>query len=123
MIHIRTNKAYDHLKELEQLGFISRKKHGRTNLIKLSEKFFKYFDLPEDKLKQHLADFNSIAQAIGQKEVELHERKALKAKELQDIKSQDEDIKKTIDSLDEPTSKITAEQKAAENTIKFLMKG
>ncbi len=101
LIHIRTNKAYDHLKELEHLGFISRKKHGRTNLIKLSEKFFQYFDLPEEKLKQHLADFDSIALAIGQKEVELHERKQQKAQELQEMKSKDEDIQKAIDTLDE----------------------
>ena len=102
LIHIRTNKAYDHLKELEHLGFISRKKHGRTNLIKLSEKFFQYFNLPEEKLKQHLADFDSIAAAIGQKEVELHERKAQKTKELEDMKSKDEDIQKAIAALDEP---------------------
>ncbi len=103
LIHIRTNKAYDHLKELEQLGFISRKKHGRTNLIKLSEKFFQYFDLPEEKLKQHLADFESIAHAIGQREAELHERKALRSKELEEMKSKDEDIQKAIDTLDEPS--------------------
>lgn len=101
LIHIRTNKAYDHLKELEQLGFISRKKHGRTNLIKLSEKFFQYFDLPEEKLKGHLADFESIAKAIGQKEVQLHERKAQRVKELEEMKSQDEDIQKAIDTLDD----------------------
>jgi len=40
LIKIRTNKAYDHLKELQELGYISRQKHGRTNLIKLTEKFF-----------------------------------------------------------------------------------
>ena len=39
LIKIRTNKAYDHLVELEKSGYISRQKHGRTNLIKLTEKF------------------------------------------------------------------------------------
>ncbi len=46
VIHIRTNKAYDHLKELEAMGFISRVNYGRTKRIKLTEKFFVYFDLP-----------------------------------------------------------------------------
>ena len=36
MIKIRTNKAYDHLVELEKSGYITRQKHGRTNLIKLT---------------------------------------------------------------------------------------
>ena len=47
LIKIRTNKAYDHLKGLEEMGYISRQKHGRTNLIKLTQKFFEYFNLPE----------------------------------------------------------------------------
>ncbi len=45
VISIRTNKAYDHLAELESSGFISRAKHGRTKLIKLTDRFFNYFDL------------------------------------------------------------------------------
>ncbi len=45
-IKIRHNKAYGHLKELEEMGFISRTKYGRTNKITLTQKFFNYFDLP-----------------------------------------------------------------------------
>src|SRR3989338_8680050 len=45
IVRIRTNKAYDHLAELESTGFISRAKHGRTKLIKLTDRFFSYFDL------------------------------------------------------------------------------
>ena len=100
LIKIRTNKAYDHLKDLEGQGFISRKKHGRTNLIKLTEKFFQYFDLAEDKLKEHLADFESIAQAIVKRETELTERKRQQADELSQMSSQEDRIKKEIEGLD-----------------------
>lgn len=48
VIRIRTNKAYDHIKELEELGFITRQKYHRTKLIKLTEKFFQYFELEGD---------------------------------------------------------------------------
>ena len=51
VIKIRTNKAYKHLDELEQEGYISREKKGRTKLIKLTQKFFDYFDIPPEKLK------------------------------------------------------------------------
>ena len=71
LIKIRTNKAYDHLVELEKSGYISRQKHGRTNLIKLTEKFFKYFDLTEEKLREQFKDFGSIAKAIKEKEEEV----------------------------------------------------
>lgn len=49
VIHLRTNKAYDDIKELEELGFVTRIKYGRTKKINLTEKFFNYFDLPEHK--------------------------------------------------------------------------
>ncbi len=45
VIKVRTNKAYDHIGALEKSGFISREKHGRSHMIKLTERFFKYFDL------------------------------------------------------------------------------
>ncbi|MBI2140848.1 SMC-Scp complex subunit ScpB [Candidatus Woesearchaeota archaeon] len=45
VIRIRTNKAYDHLAALEKSGFITREKHGRSKMIKLTERFFKYFDV------------------------------------------------------------------------------
>ncbi|NOZ81377.1 MAG: hypothetical protein GXP63_06935 [DPANN group archaeon] len=45
IIKIRTNKAYDHLKELEEMGFITRQKFQRTRIVKLTEKFFRYFEL------------------------------------------------------------------------------
>ncbi|MFW6013800.1 MAG: SMC-Scp complex subunit ScpB [Candidatus Nanoarchaeia archaeon] len=49
VIKIRTNKAYDHINELEEMGFVTREKYGRTFVIKLSQKFFDYFDLSDKK--------------------------------------------------------------------------
>ena len=49
VIKIRTNKAYDHLSEIEEAGFITRVKFGRTKKISLTEKFFNYFDLQDRK--------------------------------------------------------------------------
>jgi segregation and condensation protein B len=49
VIKIRTNKAYDHINELHESGFIESSKYGRTRLIKLTKKFYDYFDLESDK--------------------------------------------------------------------------
>lgn len=49
VIKIRTNKAYDHINELEELGFVTREKYGRTFVLKLTQKFFDYFDLSDKK--------------------------------------------------------------------------
>ncbi len=45
VIKIRTNKAYEHISELIEAGFITKEKYGRSYMIKLTEKFFEYFDL------------------------------------------------------------------------------
>ncbi|MBU0615391.1 MAG: SMC-Scp complex subunit ScpB [Nanoarchaeota archaeon] len=71
LIRIRSNKAYDHLRELEELGYVSRQKHGRSKLIKLTEKFFEYFDLKEENLRDQFRDFESIAHKIEEKEDEI----------------------------------------------------
>ncbi|MBI4452915.1 SMC-Scp complex subunit ScpB [Candidatus Woesearchaeota archaeon] len=100
MIKLRTNKAYDHLVELEKAGYISRQKFGRTNLIKLTEKFFKYFDLTEDQLREQFKDFDSIAMAIKDKESEVEQIKEGQRKKAEELKQQDEKIRQEIKSLD-----------------------
>lgn len=59
VIKIRTNKAYDHIAELEEAGFITRQKKGRTMLIKLADRFFNYFDLKgKDDIDKMFSDLN-----------------------------------------------------------------
>ncbi|MEM4267666.1 MAG: SMC-Scp complex subunit ScpB [Candidatus Woesearchaeota archaeon] len=54
VIRIRTNKAYEHITQLEEMGFLTKEKYGRTQLLKLTQKFFEYFDLQGRKDLQHL---------------------------------------------------------------------
>jgi len=100
LIKIRTNKAYDHLNELEELGYISRVKYGRTKLIKLTQKFFEYFNLPEEKLKEQFQDFSSLAKAIEDKEKEIETFKQEQKAQAEEEGKKDEDIKKQIETID-----------------------
>ncbi|RMF06013.1 SMC-Scp complex subunit ScpB [Candidatus Woesearchaeota archaeon] len=45
VIRVRTNKAYEHIKELEEMGFITTEKFGRTKKLKITQKFLDYFDI------------------------------------------------------------------------------
>jgi segregation and condensation protein B len=121
LIKVRTNKAYAHLDELEELGYISRQKFGRTKLIKLTDRFFSYFDLPPEKLKEKFADFNQIAQAITNKEHEIKQLKEDHLQNMEDIKKmqqseeqkQKEEIEKQtqeIDLIDKQGNKVELEQ-------------
>jgi segregation and condensation protein B len=49
VIDIRGSGAYEHMAELERLGFIVREPSGRSYAVKLTEKFFNYFDVAGGK--------------------------------------------------------------------------
>jgi len=73
VVKIRTNKAYDHLSQLENSGFITREKSGRSKLIKLTPKFFEYFDIDPSKLKQKFTSAGDVEKAIEAKETEIEQ--------------------------------------------------
>ncbi len=52
VIKLRSAAAYDHMRALEEQGYISKEKFGRTFRVKLTKKFFEYFDLPSEEAKQ-----------------------------------------------------------------------
>lgn len=54
IVRIRGNKCYDHIAELEELGFVSKDKKGRSFILKVTDKFFNYFDIDHGNLKQIL---------------------------------------------------------------------
>ncbi|MBU0667279.1 MAG: SMC-Scp complex subunit ScpB [Nanoarchaeota archaeon] len=49
VIKIRTNKAYDHIKELVDRDFLIKEKEGRSYKLRVTEKFFEYFDVVGSK--------------------------------------------------------------------------
>jgi len=44
--------TYDHIAELVRLGFIIKERIGRSYILKLSEKFYEYFELDGQKIKE-----------------------------------------------------------------------
>ncbi len=55
IIKIRGNTAYDHLKILQELGFVTAEKSGRTKILKIAPKFYDYFDVVADQLHAKMA--------------------------------------------------------------------
>nr|MBC8495453.1 SMC-Scp complex subunit ScpB [archaeon] len=49
VIKIRTSTAYEHIKELLESGFINKEREGRSYILRITEKFFQYFDVPGEK--------------------------------------------------------------------------
>jgi len=99
LIKIRTNKAYDHLMELQEAGFIMRQKHGRTKLIKLTDKFFEYFDLPRDRLKERFKNFEDMATTIEKKEEQIEKQRGDFQKNAEDAKKQSDEERKIQETV------------------------
>lgn len=93
VVKIRHNKAYEHLKQLDELGFISRIRFGRTNKITLTQKFFEYFDLPtKEQAKEVFKNIvpEKIKEKVEQAEVEIDEAE----KKIEERKRKEEEMKK-----------------------------
>lgn len=84
VIKLRTNKAYDHLAFLEQIGFITREKSGRTKLIKLTQKFYDYFAIDPTKLHDKFKKVGDLEKAIEKKEKEHEELEESQRKEAEE---------------------------------------
>lgn len=69
VIRIRTNKAYDHIKELATLGFLIKEREGRSYSLKVTQKFMEYFDLPNQEAVQEMfKDFKDVKMHNPEKE-------------------------------------------------------
>ncbi len=61
IIKARGSGAYDHIHSLKEKGLVTSEKSGRTRSLKLTAKFYDYFDVVEDQLR---AKFQEVEQKI-----------------------------------------------------------
>ena len=57
IVDIRGNRAYQHVKEMVQRGFISKEKDGRTAILDVTDHFLEYFEL--ESLEEFKQKFES----------------------------------------------------------------
>ncbi|MBT3720456.1 SMC-Scp complex subunit ScpB [archaeon] len=72
VVNIRHNKAYEHISELVDLGFIRKETSGRSYLLNLTERFYEYFDV--DGSKDIREVFNKVVGSPPQTKVDDFER-------------------------------------------------
>lgn len=109
LIEIRTNKAYDHVTELVDSGFISKEKYGRTYLLKLTQKFFDYFDLKNVDEAHKMFD-----KILPEQEKRIMEEKIQAAKEAVDAR---EAAEAGLDLPHVPAPKIVTKATLASDLI------
>ena len=77
LVKIRSNKAYDHIEGLQQRGFINRERRGRTYVLKLTPKFYEYFDVQGKK------QITKLFERFGKREDAVDLRQATKVEQEQ----------------------------------------
>src|SRR3989338_951460 len=75
IIKIRGNKAYDHISILKELDFVTSEPSGRSRLLKLTQKFYDYFDVVADQLQAKLKEAENKEVNV-EKEVKTEENSA-----------------------------------------------
>ncbi|MFT4310715.1 MAG: SMC-Scp complex subunit ScpB [Candidatus Woesearchaeota archaeon] len=134
LIDIRSASAYEHLAELEQAGFITREKSGRTYVLRLTQKFSDYFELhskeEREKLfgtvhfpsQKHVDDFESVEEQKEQvAEDRTHEFDHLAqtlSQEAQVLLEQDKDF---LGEIDNRIDKVSKESEKTKNEIKEII--
>jgi segregation and condensation protein B len=98
VVKLRGSGAYEHMKLLEEQGYIEKEKFGRTFKVKLTKKFFEYFDLPSEEAKQ--AFLNKVPPEVL-KEAEEVSKESDEVERLIELEQKEqesrEEIKKAMD--------------------------
>ncbi len=95
IIKLRSAAAYEHMKQLEEQGFIAKERFGRTYKVKLTKKFFNYFDLPSEEAKK--AFLKNVPQEVLQEAEEVN-KEADEVDRLIEIEKNQEAAKDEIKS-------------------------
>ncbi|MCK4670378.1 MAG: SMC-Scp complex subunit ScpB [Nanoarchaeota archaeon] len=109
IIKKRTAKAYDHIKELVEIGFLTKERKGRTRLLKLTQKFFDYFDMSREKADEILRQFHKDEQEVLEGEEQVKELWKEREKEQEEIKEIQKERDERLKSVGDRLIKIDSE--------------
>jgi len=78
LVEVRGNRAYQHVKELVNRGFVKKEKDGRTAILDVSDFFMDYFDIESiDEFKQGADPDKQEEETEGEDEEDEHPRALL----------------------------------------------
>ena len=70
IVNMRGQTAYDHIKELVKQKFVTREERGRSFLLKITDKFYNYFDVEGDgEIREVFASMKAEQKKLGDLDV------------------------------------------------------
>lgn len=127
IIKARGNKSYAHINELLSLGLICSEDFGKTKRLRLTPKFFKYFNLnekdfrkvlrkKEDSVNKSLSEFSEEKKETEESTIKNTEKKEETIKEVAEIFKKDaEEVVEDAENVEEMGPTVQeGDRKAAE---------
>lgn len=84
--------AYEHIKELLDNGFITRERKGRSYNVKITKRFFEYFDLNKKDMRKLFGSFKKDEEIVQEFEKEIEVLEAQKKEEEGILKKEREEV-------------------------------
>jgi segregation and condensation protein B len=111
IVEIRGNRAYQHIKELVNRGFLSKEKDGRTAILSMTDFFLDYFDIESlEEFKQGLGE-DLDTEVIGADEERIEqENEGLENGEEDESPRGEEDQKDDFEDVEEVDHEQTQNQ-------------
>ncbi|MBW3012338.1 SMC-Scp complex subunit ScpB [Candidatus Woesearchaeota archaeon] len=106
VIKRRTNKAYDHIKLLQEMGFITKEPYKRTRMIKLTQKFYDYFDVNKEEIEKLFDKFKRIDEKTEVAEQEIVELEQEKKQAEEEFKQKEKEKKDNAINIGEELNNI-----------------
>ncbi len=105
IVNKRTPAVYDHVKQLEEMGFVTKVKKGRSRELKITEKFYDYFDIDKGKVREMFDKFKGQELKIEQQEDELINLEEERKKEQEELQKHIQEKQKPL-SLGDSLNKL-----------------
>lgn len=64
VVKVRGTLTYDHVKILKELGYVESEKFGRTRKLKLTSKFYDYFDVSKKELEEKFKNIKDVSEEL-----------------------------------------------------------
>lgn len=103
VVEIRGAHAYEHIKLLQELGFVTKQPEGRSFNLKLSEKFFEYFDVEDGKFDKVFKGVTVPERQEPQEQAPVEEKQKT---ELQEFKRTDDERREEKEFLENIEGKL-----------------
>lgn len=104
IIHIRGAGAYEHIALLTETEFITKDKHGRSYILKVTNKFFEYFDIEGTEGIKDV--FKKIKEKSEQTKVEEFNKEILAAEAQENEAEKIDESDADPEGLDKKTEEI-----------------